>query len=300
MKRKTDEQFKKEINDIYGNALEVLGKYKNNKEKILVKYKKCGHSEMKAPIKLLAHQGCGKCKGKSISISKTKTKERYEKDLRDKGIDWIKVVGDYNGVNSKIDVINLKCNHRYEVNAGNLLQGSGCPICHGMKDTSKFIDEIETKYPGKYTIMGEYVNNRTPIKVKHICGYEWEVIPKDLLREERCPECMISKGELFISEYLKENGLKYSQQYKFIDCKDTLPLPFDFAVFQNGEIRLVEFDGIQHFSSRSIFSYEMPKKHDEIKNEYCREHNIPLLRIPYWWIRNDKAKRQLDNFLLNI
>ena len=33
MKRKTDEQFKKEINDIYGNALEVLGKYKNNKEK---------------------------------------------------------------------------------------------------------------------------------------------------------------------------------------------------------------------------------------------------------------------------
>ena len=28
MKRKTDEQFKKEINDIYGNALEVLGKYK--------------------------------------------------------------------------------------------------------------------------------------------------------------------------------------------------------------------------------------------------------------------------------
>ena len=97
MKRKTDEQFKKEINDIYGNALEVLGKYKNNKEKILVKYKKCGHSEMKAPIKLLAHQGCGKCKGKSISISKTKTKERYEKDLRDKGIDWIKVVGDYNG-----------------------------------------------------------------------------------------------------------------------------------------------------------------------------------------------------------
>lgn len=87
MKRKTDEQFKKEINDIYGNTLEVLGKYKNNKEKILVKYKKCGHSEMKAPIKLLAHQGCGKCKGKSISISKTKTKERYEKDLRGKGID---------------------------------------------------------------------------------------------------------------------------------------------------------------------------------------------------------------------
>lgn len=42
MKRKTDEQFKKEINDIYGNTLEVLGKYKNNKEKILVKYKNAG------------------------------------------------------------------------------------------------------------------------------------------------------------------------------------------------------------------------------------------------------------------
>lgn len=301
MKRKTDKQFNQEINDIYGNTLEILGKYKNNKEKILVKYKQCGHTEMKAPIKLLAHQGCGKCKGKLISASKIKSKEKYEKDLKSKGIDWIKIDGDYNGVKKKINVINLKCNHTYEVNAGNLLRGSGCPICHGMKDTNKFVCEIEEKYPGKYTIIGKYVNNRTPIRVKHICGYEWQVIPKDLLRAERCPKCIISKGELFVGNYLNENGLKYLPQYKFEDCKDVLPLPFDFVVFQKEGIKLIEFDGIQHFSNKSsMFDYEKIKNHDEIKNKYCREHNIPLLRIPYWWMRNNKAKTELDKFLLNM
>lgn len=27
---------------------------------------------------------------------------------------------------------------------------------------------------------------------------------------------------------------------------------------------------------------------------------IPLLRIPYWWIRNDKAERELDAFIKNL
>lgn len=29
-------------------------------------------------------------------------------------------------------------------------------------------------------------------------------------------------------------------------------------------------------------NYEMTKIHDEIKNKYCKLHNIDLLRIPYW------------------
>lgn len=46
------------------------------------------------------------------------------------------------------------------------------------------------------------------------------------------------------------------------------------------------------------FSYV--KENDEIKNNYCKNKKIPLLRIPYWWIRNDKAERELDAFIKNL
>ena len=42
----------------------------------------------------------------------------------------------------------------------------------------------------------------------------------------------------------------------------------------------------------------MTTKHDKIKNDYCQKYNIPLLRIPYWDIKNsDNYKQIISNFL---
>ena len=32
----------------------------------------------------------------------------------------------------------------------------------------------------------------------------------------------------------------------------------------------------------SNFLYEILKNHDKIKFDYCQDHNIPLIIIPYW------------------
>ena len=51
---------------------------------------------------------------------------------------------------------------------------------------------------------------------------------------------------------------------------------------------LIEFDGFQHFETGFIYKHinqktlEITQKHDKIKNEYCKNGNIKLLRIPYW------------------
>lgn len=177
------------------------------------------------------------------------------------------------------------------------MAGSGCPVCHGMKDTKKFSEQIEEKYPNEYEVIGEYINNRTPILVKHKCGHEWEVIPKDLLRDIRCPKCIASKGELFIEKYLTERNIEHTPQYTIKECKDKNPLPFDFMININGEKRLIEFDGLQHFEKKeSIYYNPTVSKHDEIKNNYCKNNGIKLLRIPYWWLRNDRIIKELDNF----
>ena len=299
-KKKTLEEFKKEVYDIFKDEVEVLGEYINNNTKILVRFNCCGNEEYKMPTKLLAGQKCSKCRGKRISNSKRKTTTEYKKCLIQNGITYIEVIGEYKGKENKIRVLNKKCNHEYEANAGNILNGSGCPICHGMKDTEKFKKEIELKYPGEYEILGEYINNKTPILVKHKCGYEWKVIPKDLLRDIRCPKCIMSKGELYIHNYLVKNNIEFVPQFKFDDCIDKRPLPFDFMVKVNNEIRLIEFDGSQHFyKSRTMYNTERVKKHDEIKNKYCEDNNIKLLRIPYWWLRTDRILNELNKFVLN-
>lgn len=93
----------------------------------------------------------------------------------------------------------------------------------------------------------------------------------------------ISKGNVKIAEILDENGIEYELEKKFSSCKDRTYLPFDFYV--NNKY-LIEYDGEQHFNTESIFDYEYTHKHDLIKTQWCKENNIPLIRIPYTHFNN--------------
>ena len=44
---------------------------------------------------------------------------------------------------------------------------------------------------------------------------------------------------------------------------------------------LIEYDGEQHYDEDSVFDYEYTHKHDLIKSQWCKDNNIPLIRIPY-------------------
>ena len=92
-----------------------------------------------------------------------------------------------------------------------------------------------------------------------------------------------SNGEIKIEDILKENNIKYQMEYKFDDLKDILPLRFDFAIFDNNNnlVKLIEFQGEQHYKNQPYFKTS-PIEHDKIKKQYCKEHNIKLLEIPYW------------------
>ena len=298
-RRKTHGEFLDEVKELYGDKVEILTNYTGNKNKVAVKYSNCGHIDEKAPIKLLNGQLCSKCRAKRISATKVNSLETYQKRLSDNNVN-VTVIGEYLGLRHKIKIKNNVCGHEYEAIAGNVVRGSGCPICHGMKDTQLFIQALAKKYPGEYEVLGEYINNRTKILVRHKCGYEWDVIPKDLLKEIRCPKCMYSKGELFIFDFLTSKQYDFQPQYTFEDCKDKTLLKFDFAVFVNGTLKLIEFDGSQHFTNAKNWGKGDRTgilRRDAIKNEYCKNKQIPLLRIPYWWLRTNKITNELEKFL---
>lgn len=286
----TPMEFENRVKSVWGDKVKLITPYTKSSQKVLVHYNDCGHEDWKNPHKLLSGQGCSQCKFERLSKAKTKSTEDFIHDLKTKNRN-IEVLSEYTGVKDKIKVRNLSCGHVYSANASNVLSGSGCPVCHGMKDTQMFIEQINDLYPNEYEILGNYVNNRTKILIRHKCGFEWEVIPKDLMKRYRCPNCNKSYGEYIVDEVLKKYGIPFEREVPFDGLRDTKPLKVDFVCYYNGKTYAIEVDGMQHYGIGTLYSskFEYIKKHDNLKNDYFKSHSIPLLRIPFNWI-NQKGK----------
>ena len=58
------------------------------------------------------------------------------------------------------------------------------------KTTEIFSNEVHEKWNKEYEVCGEYINNKTPILMRHcICGKEYLVRPDNFLKGTRCPNC---------------------------------------------------------------------------------------------------------------
>ncbi len=156
---------------------------------------------------------------------------------------------------------------------------------------------IEKK--GDILISDEYINSGTKISIK--CGKCDAIFMKtfDCYKRAGCNCCRsISLGESAISKYLNNIGISYMTEVRFKDCIHKNQLPFDFHI---PELNLcIEFDGIQHYKPVEHFggqeNFKLTKKRDEIKNKYCADNNIRLIRIAYFDI--DNIKTILDKLLL--
>lgn len=100
-----------------------------------------------------------------------------------------------------------------------------------------------------------------------------------------------SHGELKIQQILKNNNIPYEMEKTFLSCvfEDSQQLArFDFYVNQS---YIIEFDGEQHFTydNRGWNTKEhfmRLRAHDTYKNHWCKDNNIPIIRIPYTHLDN--------------
>lgn len=127
------------------------------------------------------------------------------------------------------------------------------------------------------------------LKIRCSCGNIFTVSLGNYMwgTPNRCRFCSqkTSKGELKILTKLEDMGIKYEQEKCFSDCKDKRCLPFDFYLPDHNTI--IEFDGQHHyFPTHSMCTYQYTIKHDKMKNEYCKQNHINLIRIPYWEYQN--------------
>lgn len=100
--------------------------------------------------------------------------------------------------------------------------------------------------------------------------------------------CLKSVGEYNIINALIKNNITFIREYSFKDFKynDSQGVPrFDFFLPKLN--RIIEYDGAQHYKEcgdlwENNCPLEIRQKRDQEKNQYCKEHNILLVRIPYW------------------
>ena len=120
------------------------------------------------------------------------------------------------------------------------------------------------------------------------CGNKHFIVFGDYLRNGDTTSCgcINSKNESRIAQILNELNLKYKQQYPYRD------LYFDFAIYSNSNelLYIIEYDGIQHFKEISFFNIDLDtqKYRDEYKNQWCKDNDIPIIRIPYTKLKSIK------------
>lgn len=92
-----------------------------------------------------------------------------------------------------------------------------------------------------------------------------------------------SKGERIIESTLLEMNIEFNAQHIFYDCrsKNNRVLYFDF--FLPEYCCCIEYDGEQHYTGwkKDISSLKEIQDRDKRKDDYCSQHNIRLIRIPY-------------------
>lgn len=106
-----------------------------------------------------------------------------------------------------------------------------------------------------------------------------------------------SKGERVIASILTELNIDFETQHVFYDCrsKNNRVLYFDF--YLPGYNICIEYDGEQHQKGwkRDLNTLPAIKERDKIKDKYCIQNNIQLIRIPYTELKNIN-----EEYILNI
>lgn len=171
----------------------------------------------------------------------------------------------------------------------NSVQSCGCKRHEG----NNGFDEMGKIY-GKLTVIDRASNRENNSHRYWVCKCECGNIIEvqgTYLRNgcARHCGCESSAGEHKIHSLLSENNILFKRQLTFPDLlgDEGARLRYDFGIIDsNNNLKyIIEYDGIQHFEVGHFGNTEEDlkkiQKYDIMKNEYCKNNNIPLIRINY-------------------
>jgi len=271
--------FKEFLNKKFGNKLTIISNVDNFKYRDYLDVYCKTHGEYRIRFDHLKDYGCPKCaklstiernKQSFINQSKVKHKNKY---------DYSKV--DYKTNKELVEIICPK-HGSFKQRPDNHIAGAGCTYCNYKVSKDDFIKKANNIHKGLYNYdKSDFIKTRDMITItcpkhgdftqrssSHLCG-------------SGCPNCQESKGEKIISDYLSNLKINFKKEKKFLDFSKYIEFDFYLPDYNT----CVEYDGIQHFEPVNFFGgedrLENTKRIDKMKNKYCVDNKINLLRISY-------------------
>lgn len=266
--------------------------YINSKTKVIIFCKIHGNFSQIAHDHLTGH-GCPKCSGKTKVTTEEfifRSKKIHIDRFGNAKYDYSKVT--YINNKTKVKII-CPIHGIFEQKAEtHINQKIGCPKCSKVRipTTEEFINkckQIHTNEYGKSKYDYSkviYINAFSKINI--ICPIHGTFlqVANYHLRGNGCPTCKESKGEKKLTRILISMNIVFEKWKRFKDCKNILPLPFDFYLPDYNIC--IEYDGELHYKQSGYRGnekkLETTKMNDKIKDKYCYDNNINLIRIPYW------------------
>ena len=202
----------------------------------------------------------------------------------------------------RCDCGNIKYAFTHSLRSG-ITSSCGCETKNKYKKRKSYFKDVTGKKFGRLTAI-KRVKLKNKKGVYWLCECSCEKHTKIIVNarylfngHRTSCGCINSKGEIKISEILKENNIPFETQKTFPSCifPDTkYRAVFDFWV--NNEY-LIEYDGVQHFRPWGFNGkepnkkrFEKTKEHDLIKNIWAQQNKIPIIRIPYTYYKKIKLE----------
>lgn len=281
-KKINQQEFLDRMDIIFGDTLLFTrSQYVNNSTGIIVT---CPiHGEFsKIPSYLFNGDGCAKCRFdiRKANGETVRAPEVFFKNvkLRSPNLSFNNSV--FKGHNDPI-IVTCQKHGEFIVNeARNLLRHEQCELCSQESKINHFINRSKEIHGDRYDYskINSYYSKH---KLTIICKKHGEFLmkPGSHLNGKGCSKCSKSRGETYIELFLSRSGVRFVQEMIFLDCKDKKPLRFDFYLPDYNTC--IEFDGYWHFNPHPSDPSQFDKvlRRDRIKNIYCRENHINLIRI---------------------
>jgi hypothetical protein len=269
--------------------------YKNSDTKIIVTCHIHGDFYPSPTNHVSRKSGCPQCAIENASKNLSSSTDEFVKkaeQIHGNRYDYSKV----SYINSTFNVI-IWCNdHRisFKQTPSNHLNGARCPKCAlesrttlRRKPLSNFISECVSTHADLYDYSKVTQEDYNNWKITIICKKHGEFTQNTgdhLYSKSGCPHCLTSKGENEIKKILDKLSINYIQQKSYNDLwhkSKKHKLRYDFYLSDHNI--LLEYDGVYHYRpfNSNLKEFKNAMIRDGLKDNYAKEHNILLIRIPY-------------------
>jgi hypothetical protein len=193
-KKLTFERVKNFIEIESNSGCELLSTEYNGKRENLIIQCKCGKCFTTSydSFKYNNKRSCDEC-GINARVDKQKLSIDFVREYIS-NLGYQLISNEYINAHEKIKI---KCNHGhvFERTFNELNKHQSCPFCtwgraSRVKSQDDFIKDVYKLYVNEYTIIGDYINSETKIRIKHnVCNNEFDVMPNSLIQGHGCKYC---------------------------------------------------------------------------------------------------------------